>query len=285
MAVYKRGYEPYEGPLRPQWSRSLIIARYAYRRVFDSRFLITFLLLCCIYPAVCAVLIYLPHNTAVAALFEGRRLISIDATFFFRFLSWQGGMAFLLTGFLGPGLVSPDLANNALPLYFCRPFSRAEYVIGKMAVLAILISAITWLPGWLLFGFQAYLEGWAWFAGNWWILASLFIGSAIWTLTLCLLAMATSAWVKWRIVAGALIFGLVFVAGGFAQAINATLRTTLGHMLNLLEVVGTIWSWLFGRAVELKMHIEMAWVALAAFCGLCYLLLVKKLRAYHVERS
>jgi ABC-2 type transport system permease protein len=285
MAVYKRGYEQYEGPLTPQWSRFLIIARFAYRRVFDSRFLIGFLLVCCIYPAACAVLIYLPHNAAVAELFGHRDLIPINAKFFFKFLSWQGGMAFLLTGFLGPGLVSPDLANSALPLYFSRPFSRAEYVIGKMAVLAILISAITWVPGWLLFGFQAYLGGLAWFSGNWWILASLLAGSAIWIVTLCLLAMATSAWVKWRIVAGALIFGIVFVAGGFGQAINATLRTRLGHLVNLLEVVGTIWSWLFRGAVELKMPIELAWVALAAFCGVCFLLLAQKLRAYHVERS
>jgi ABC-2 type transport system permease protein len=285
MAVYKRGYEQYEGPLTPQWSRFLIIARFAYRRVFDSRFLIGFFLVCCIYPAVCAALIYLPHNSAVATLLGRHNLIPIDAAFFLKFLSWQGGMAFLLTGFLGPGLVSPDLTNNALPLYFCRPFSRVEYVIGKMAVLAILISAITWVPGWLLFGFQAYLGGWAWFWGSWWILASLFIGSAIWIVTLCLLAMATSAWVKWRIVAGALIFGVVFVAGGFAQAINATLHTTLGHVVNLHEVIRTIWSWLFQGAAELKMPVAMAWVALAAFCGVCYLLLVKKLRAYHVERS
>ncbi len=285
MAVYKRGYERYEGPLAPQWSRPLIIARYAYRRVFESRFLMGFLLLCCIYPAVAAVLIYLPHNAAVAGLFGGKRLISIDSLFFFRFMSWQGGMAFLLTGFLGPGLVSPDLVNNALPLYFCRPFSRAEYVIGKMSVLAILISFITWIPGWVLVGFEAYLDGAAWFAQNWWLLASLFIGSAIWTVALCLLAMATSAWVKWRIVAGALIFGLIFVVGGFGQAINATLHTRLGSMVNLTEVVGTIWSWLFDRPVELKLPIGLAWAALVAFCGLFYLLLSSKLRAFRVERS
>ena len=40
--------------------------------------------------------------------------------------------------FIGPGQVSPDLANNALPLYLARPFSRVEYVLGKMSVLLVL---------------------------------------------------------------------------------------------------------------------------------------------------
>jgi hypothetical protein len=69
-------------------------------------------------------------------------------------------MALFLAAFVGPGQVSPDLANNALSLYLARPFSRVEYVLGKMSVLAILMSLMTWMPGLLLFGLQGYLEGW-----------------------------------------------------------------------------------------------------------------------------
>jgi ABC-2 type transport system permease protein len=285
MAVYKRGYEPYEGRLTPQWSRFLIIARFAWRRVSDSRWLMIFLVLCCIYPAVAAALIYIPHNAAVAELLGRLKVFQINPEFFYRFVNEQGGLAFMLTGFVAPGLVSPDLTNNALPLYLCRPFSRVEYVVGKMSVLALLISAITWVPGLLLFGFQAYLAGFSWLAQNWWIAVAIFLGSWIWILTLCLLGLAMSAWVKWKIVAGALIFGIFFVAAGFGQAISATLHTEYGHLLNLFEVVATIWRWLFRDTENLRLPIGVAWGALGAFCGVCYLLLNKKLRAYHVERS
>src|SRR5258707_13066390 len=54
----------------------------------------------------------------------------------------------------GPPLVSRDLRNNALPLYLCRPFTRTEDVLGKMSVLLILLSAITWIPQLLLFLFH-----------------------------------------------------------------------------------------------------------------------------------
>lgn len=285
MAVYKRGYEPYDGLRTPQWSRFLIIARYAWRRLSDSRWLMVFLVLCYAYPAVFAALIYLPHNAAVAELLGKFRLVEINPAFFLKFVSEMGSMAFILTGFVGPGLVSPDLTNNALPLYLCRPFSRAEYVFGKMSVLALLISAITWVPGLLLFGFQAYLAGFGWLAANWWIAAAIFLGSWIWIVTLCLLALAVSAWVKWKVVASTLIFVVFFVAAGFAEAISHTLHTELGNVLNLFEVIATIWRWLFREAESMRLPIGLAWATLAAFCGLCYLLLNKKLRAFHVERS
>jgi ABC-2 type transport system permease protein len=285
MAVYKRGYEPYEGRRTPQRTRFLIIARYAWRRLFDSRWLLLYLVLCSIYPIVAAVLIYLPHNAAFAELFGKFRLIEITPDFFFKFVDGQGTMAFILTGFVGPGLVSPDLTNNALPLYLCRPFSRAEYVVGKMSVLALLISAITWVPGLLLFGFQAYLAGFGWLAANWWIAGAIFLGSWLWIAALCLLALAVSAWVKWRIVAGTLIFVVFFVAAGFAEAISHTLNTEYGHVLNLFEVIRTVWRWLFREPEMMRLPIWLAWSTLAAFCAVCYLLLNKKLRAYHVERS
>ena len=146
-------------------------------------------------------------------------------------MSVQGVLAFLMTAFAGPGLISPDLANGALPLYFCRPFSRAEYVLGKSSVLGILLSEITWIPGVILFVIQASFAGTAWTWDNLWIAGSLFLSSLILIAILSLLAMALSAWVKWRIVAGALLLAVMFFGAGFAQAINAVLRIDGGSFL------------------------------------------------------
>ena len=61
------------------------------------------------------------------------QLIPIDGSFFQVFVNIQGGFAFFVALLVGPPLVSSDLRNNALPLYLCRPFSRTEYVMGKMS--------------------------------------------------------------------------------------------------------------------------------------------------------
>ncbi len=165
MAVYKKTYRPYEGALTPRWSRLLVIPRYAFEDLHRRRFLSIFFVCSFIYPLICAIIIYVQHNASALSLINAQgaqQLITINVVFFFSLLGWQSMLALFLAAFVGPGQVSPDLANNALALYLARPFSRAEYVLGKMSVLLILLSLMTWVPGLLLFGLESYLEGWSW---------------------------------------------------------------------------------------------------------------------------
>jgi ABC-2 type transport system permease protein len=285
MAIYRRSYRPYTGALTASWSRWLVLFRYSRRNLFRSKVQTALFTVCFFFPLLCLGSIYLAHNLGfLAQIGVSRDLISIDNTFFFRFLAVQGVLAFLLTAFVGPGLISPDLANGALPLYFCRPFSRAEYLVGKSSVLAITLSQITWIPGLVLFGIQAGFAGpqWAW--NNLWIAGSLILGSLIWIAILSLLAMALSAWVKWRIVAGALLLGVMFFGAGFGEAINAVLRTQTGYFLNLAYLMSTVWSDLFGIDSERWVSAGDAWIALLFYCAICLFLLMRKVRAYEVVR-
>jgi ABC-2 type transport system permease protein len=230
-------------------------------------------------------MIYLSHNLSfLESLGNVRSPLTIDNKFFFVFIDVQGVLAFVLTAFTGPGLISPDLANGALPLYFCRPFSRAEYVLGKASVLAILLSQITWVPGLVLFAVQSTLAGPEWTWNHLWIAGSLILSSLIWIAILSLLAMALSAWVKWRIVAGALLLAVLFFGAGFAQAINAVLRTQSGHFINIVYLMATVWTSLFRIDTPQSMSSAQAWIALLIYCGICLALLIRKVRAYEVVR-
>ena len=285
MAVYRRTYASYSGRLTPEWSRFLVLFRYSRRNLFKSRFQTGLFVACFFYPVVCLAIVYLANNLAFLQRLGGvGQFIVIDNVFFFRFMTVQGVLAFLMTAFAGPGLISPDLANGALPLYFCRPFSRSEYVLGKASVLGILLSEITWVPGLILFAVQGSLAGPRWTWDHLWIAASLVISSLIWIAVLSLLAMALSAWVKWRIVAGALLLALLFFGAGFAQAINAVMRTDAGHFLNVAYLMITLWNALFQVDTEHAIPIPEAIGAVALYCTLCLALLMKKVRAYEVVR-
>lgn len=285
MAVYRRSYKPYTGALTATWSRWLVLFRYSRRNLFRSKVQTALFTICFFYPLLCLAFIYLAHNVGfLAQIGMPRDVISIDNTFFFRFLAAQGVLAFLLTAFVGPGLISPDLANGALPLYFCRPFSRAEYLLGKSSVLAITLSQITWIPGLVLFGVQAGFAGPRWTWNNLWIAGSLVLGSVIWIAILSLLAMALSAWVKWRFVAGALLLGVMFFGAGFGQAINAVLHTDSGFYMNIGILMSTVWTALFDIEPDHAISVGDAWIALLIYCGICLFLLVRKVRAYEVVR-
>jgi ABC-2 type transport system permease protein len=283
VAVYRRSYTSYSGPLTPAWSRCLVLFRYSRRNLLRSKLQTGLFVLCFFYPLLCLLAIYAAHNLSfLERLGAANQLISIDNKFFFYFIRVQGVLAFVLTAFIGPGLISPDIANGALPLYFCRPFSRAEYVLGKASVLAILLSQITWIPGLVLFAVQASLAGpeWAWH--HLWIAGSLILSSLIWIAMLSLLAMALSAWVKWRIVAGALLLAVLFVGASFAQAINGVMRTQSGHFIDIVYLMATVWTSLFRIDAARSMSSAEASITLLAYCGICLALLVRKVRAYEV---
>jgi ABC-2 type transport system permease protein len=286
MAVYKRTYKGYSGALTATWSRFLILPGYSYSRLFQSKFLMLFNLACMIFPIGCAGFIYLSHNLSFLKAFnvQAGNFLEINGTFFLYYCNFQAAMAYLMTAFVGPSLVSPDLVNNALPLYFCRPFSRTEYVLGKMSVLMFLLSTITWVPGLILFAIQSSLAGWEWTRANLWIAGAIFVGMLVWSTILSLIAMAVSAWVRWKVAAGALILGVFFAGAGFGAAINSVMRTRYGTLIDLAQVNFIVWSPMFHRDSAGGVAVSDAWLALAGTCALCLWLLSRKIRAFEVVR-
>lgn len=304
MAVYEHTYKQYLGKLTPEWSRFLVIPRHAFRDVFKSKLFTAFFVICFIPLLVEAILIYLHHNVNALAILQVnvRELIPIDATFFQTWVNLQGSFAFFVTLLVGPPLVARDLRNNALPLYLCRPFSRTEYVLGKMSVLFILLSAITWVPQLLLFLFQAYLEGAGWFLNNLWIASAIFIGSVVWILLLALLSQAISALVKWRVVASGALLGLFFIPSIFGEVVNNLFATRWGNIISLGALIKNVTAGLFGTFVRTTGQITdfngriareiilnepplwCSWLVLFLVCAACLALLSWKVKAYEVVR-
>jgi len=291
MAVYKRNYGRFSGATTPTWSRFLVLPRYAFKDVFQSRLFVAFFTLCFAMPFVGLILIYLHHNIAALKfmslpLDELRNALPIDGKFFLVGLEAQGFLGFLLTMFVGPALVAPDLRNNGLALYLSRPFSRSEYVLGKMSVLVTLLSLITWIPGLLLFFFQGYLEGFGWLRENFAIASALFVGSWAWILVLALVSLAISAWVKWKPVARVAMIVVFYVFIGFAAALNEALDTWWGWMFSIWTAIQNVWTSMFGLEMDGDMRVPLwsAWLTLAACCLFCLWLLSRRIRAYEVVR-
>jgi ABC-2 type transport system permease protein len=304
MAVYELTYKQYLGNLTPEWSRFLVLPRHALRDVFKSKLFTAFFVICFLPLLVEAILIYLHHNVSALAILQVnvRELLPIDNSFFQTFVNIQNGLAFFVTLLIGPPLVARDLRNNALPLYLCRPFSRTEYVLGKMSVLLILLSLMTWVPQLLLFAFQSYLQGFTWFVDNLWMAGAIFISSLMWILLLALLSQAISALVKWRVIASAALLGLFFIPSVFGEVVNQLFRTRYGSIISINANVTNVTAGLFGRfdraytylvgfdgevaqrATILEPPLVISWFVLFLICAICLALLSWKVKAYEVVR-
>jgi ABC-2 type transport system permease protein len=214
----------------------------------QQRLIVIILVMAMFWPVGCALWVYLANHTALLQGFGGNLLDSfkINGHFFVIFMNVQAVFAIILSAFAGPSLIAPDLANGALPLYFSRPLSRWEYVLARMLVLAGVLSPVTWIPGIVLFSLQWGMAGWTWFAQNWQLGAGIFLGFLMWIIFVSLVAMASSAYVKWRIVAGALVIGVFFVLAGASTLTDAVLRVRWALMFNPALAMNQVWRTMLG---------------------------------------
>jgi hypothetical protein len=296
MGVHRREYRPYEGPLTPERRRFLVLPRFTFMELFESRVLLSFFVFCFMPFLVELALVYMANSAPARALVGLDKLpIAVGGSFFVAVLTIQSMLAFMLTAWVAPVIVSPDLVNGALPLYLSRPFSRAEYVAGKAMVLVALLSAITWMPVLLLFAVQAGLAGPEWLWANIRVSWATLVGASIWIAVLTLLGLALSACIRWRLVASAALLATFFLGTAFGEMWRQVLHNSWGRLASLSYVVGIIWRDLFGIATQDPLTMEAmsanrardlpawaAWITLMATCALCVWLLNWRLRAREV---
>ena len=233
MAVYRRGYQRYQGKIEGRWARFLVLPRFSWKRMFRQRLVVLLLSAAMVWPLLSAAFIYLSHN---ADLLDAMRFLQsyleVKESFFISFMSVQKIYAVFLAALTGPGLIAPDVANNAIQIYFSRPLTRLDYVLGRLAALMGLLSLITWIPCLALFILHAVMSGDDWGFANWRLCFGSIAGFLLWIFLVALTALASSAWVKLRVIAGGLILGFFFIFSGVAGMINGVFRSTWGHLLN-----------------------------------------------------
>jgi ABC-2 type transport system permease protein len=294
MAVYKRRYNPYHGPLTPEESRFLVLTRYTLGELFRSRVFVLLFVLALVPILFFATYIFLANSSAVQLLLQIRVVggFEVESRFFFILIMIQTQLAFLLNCWVCPTLVAGDLVNGALPLFLSRPFSRPEYVAGKCAVVALLLSVVTWVPGLILFSLQAGLAKGGWIWSHLWMVVPIVCCSAVWILMLSLISLAVSAWVKLRIVATGVIFCAFLVPAGLGAIFNAIMSTYWGNLLNLSElfrlilVKGFRLESEFGGPVSLpQVPLFAAWIVMILACVISLYTLNARLRAREVVRG
>jgi ABC-2 type transport system permease protein len=287
MAVYRRGYQRYQGVVTSHAARLMVLPRFAWQRLLQQRLIVILLVAALFWPVGCALFVYLANHTELLQGFGGDGLaefLKIDSNFFTIFMTTQSTFAILLAAFAGPSLIAPDLANGALPLYFSRPMSRAEYVLARLLVLVGLLSPVTWIPGVLLFLMQSGMAGWTWLTENWDLGLGVFSGFLIWIGFVSLVAMASSAYVKWRIIAGALVLGVFFVAAGAAELTNEVLRVEWASAFNPARSMFQIWRWMLGADPLPGPDAWQCAIAISAMAAFLVVVLERKLRPVEVVR-
>jgi ABC-2 type transport system permease protein len=286
MAVYERTWRRYRGELTPLRWRWLVVTRYALADAFASRLFTAFYALCFLPSVVGIFFIYLSHNVSLLQqLGMPPDLMDVLTDKFFMLLfSWQALPAFLIAVIVSPSLIAADLSNNALPLYLGRPINRPEYVLGKAAVLAVLLSPMTWVMGLFIFFLQAYFEGGGWGVENYRIGLAYLLGHLVWMVVISMLTLAISAWVRFKPAARGALFAIIFILAGFAEAVNGVTRTSFGDLIHLVRAINSVVLSLFGAPTPSGLPVSLNCFTLIAVTALSVWLINRKLRPHEVVR-
>jgi ABC-2 type transport system permease protein len=284
MAVYKRGYQRYQGTLQGRWARFMVLPRFAWQRLLHQRMVLLLLVVAMIWPLLCATFIYFSNHAELLKQFSKsfQSFLEVNGNFFIVFMNVQGIFAIFLAALAGPGLIAPDLENNALPLYFSRPLTCISYSIARLITMLGLLSIITWIPGLLLFGMQAGMAEQSWFRANWRLGLGIFAGFCIWILLISLVALASSAYARIRVVAGGIVLGFFFILSGASVMINGIFRSTWGYALNPSWATHRLWYALLAVEAPTGPGVLACVLTLSTILLLLILVLERKLRPVEV---
>ena len=180
-------------------------------------------------------------------------------------------VSFVIVLVVGPALIAPDLANNAMPLYLCRGLRRRDYVHGKLLALFLVTGAPTWAPGSLLVLLSAETVLHESSLAGARLALALAATTLVWTGLLAMVAFAISAWVKTRPVATLGFLGFFVMAD-----VSGDLRGGwVGSAIDPADAIVVVGRTLYGLGAESPLPAWAAWAVLllgvvAAAAALAY---------------
>jgi ABC-type transport system involved in multi-copper enzyme maturation permease subunit len=161
MDIREKGYSHWEGELKASRYNWLPIFLNGIKTVFKKKFAKFVFAMSGSTFIIFLLAVYVSTKPELKILSELVRLLKSDAELFKTFYA-NGFLIFwlvILSIFSGADLISSDLKFKAFPLYFARPLSRSDYLLGKFSVILFYLLLFTLAPGILLLLFKMIFTG------------------------------------------------------------------------------------------------------------------------------
>ena len=286
MPIHTQNYRHWEGTLKTHSrTRWWIIAKAELKLLSQRKFVRLIVALPpLIYVFVHAILIYIV-NQVPSINFP----FSIDSGFFQNFIFRTGPMpstflVALVAIFGGSGLIATDLKNNALSLYLSKPISWIDYLIGKFAVIGILLGCLTLVPGLLLFLEQSLLAGTSFLKENYWLPFSIIAYSVIIILSTSLLMLVFSSLTTNSRYASIGFFAVWFGSPVIYEVIKAITRTSKVALVSVWANYDILGTTIFGGSPDYSVHWVWALLTQITLIALCLFVLHRRIRAVEVVK-
>ncbi len=182
------------------------------------------------------------------------------------FLEQQDFFVFVITVYVGAGLIANDRRANALQIYLSKPLMRSEYIAGKLAVLFGFLVFITLVPALLLLVLKVMFDGnFAFLKANLFVVPAIVIAALLQVTLASFTMLALSSLSKSARYVGILYVGITF----FTTAIYGALYAITGSSRVSWISIGANVSQVVDVVFRLKPRYATPWqVSLLVIIGL-----------------
>jgi ABC-type transport system involved in multi-copper enzyme maturation permease subunit len=239
VPIHDQSYRHYSGSKAPPGRSWTVIAWAGIKNMVRKRTFLGLLIFAWFPFIVRAVQLYISANFAQAALFAP------TAETFRQFLEQQDFFVFVITVYVGAGLIANDRRANALQIYLSKPLMRSEYIAGKLAVLFVFLTTVTLVPALLLLLLQVMFAGsFAFVQKNLFLFPAITVASILQVLLASFTMLALSSLSNSARFVGILYVGITFFTTaiyGALYAITGSSRVSwISITANLSQVVDVI---------------------------------------------
>ena len=239
MPIHDQSYRRYAGAKSALGRGWTVIAAAGIRNMIRKRAFLGLLIFAWLPFLVRAVQIYVTSNYPQVQMFAP------DAKMFRDFLEQQDFFVFVITIYVGAGLIANDRRANALQIYLSKPLMRAEYIAGKAAVLFVFLLLVTLVPAVLLLVLQVMFKGsFDFVRANLFLFPAITVASLLQALLATFTMLALSSLSKSSRYVGILYAGILFFTAaiyGVMYAITGSSSVSwLSLGANLSQVVDVI---------------------------------------------
>jgi ABC-type transport system involved in multi-copper enzyme maturation permease subunit len=149
-------------------------------------------------------------------------MLAPTADTFRQFLEQQDFFVFIITIYVGAGLIASDRRANALQIYLSKPLMRSEYIAGKAMVLIVFLTLVTLVPAILLLMLQVMFAGsFEFLKKNAFLFPAITVGSMLQVLVASFTMLALSSLSKSSRYVGILYAGIIFFTAAIFGAMYA----------------------------------------------------------------
>jgi ABC-2 type transport system permease protein len=216
MPIHDQSYRHYAGG-RAVAGRSWLVIAWAGMRTFLKKRAFLGLMMFALSPFIVrAVQMWISSNYPQASI------LAPTPETFRQFLEQQDFFVFVITVYIGAGLIANDRRANALQIYLSKPLMRSEYILGKLAVLFGFLLLVTLIPALLLLLLKVTFDGsFLFLRKNLFLLPAITVAALLQVILASFTMLALSSLSKSARYVGILYVGITFFTSAVYHALYA----------------------------------------------------------------